>query len=512
MREAQALTEASQLVELLGAPPAVDGQVVRGGTQVLPEGDDVDADVAQVDEGPAHLVGSLAHAEDQTRLGDEPGGRRPPEDGQAAGVGRRRPDRALQACDRLQVVVQHVGPRREDHIEGGRLTLAVGDEHLDRGARRAPANGPNHLGEPLGATVGQVVARHGRHHSVSETHARHRLRHVFGLERVERPRAARVDEAEPARARAPVAVDHECGGPVVPTLEDVGAARLLAHGDEVEAPHGPPDASELGSHVRLHPQPRGLARLDRQRRRVDAGVAGRRRHVVALDRAPSLCGPRDDGVDDLAHGHVDSLRRERRHLPVVDATRHDVPEHREVGVDVQREAVHRAAACEPHTDGADLARRARSVEDPHPGIALGAARMRQAEIGEDVDHELLHAMHVARRGVGAHGHTEDRVADQLAGAVVRHVATAIGLDQLGPHRRGRHEHMVERGAHAERVDVRVLEEEQVVVRVLEQGVLERVRVAVAHASEPARVQHAQSSCDQSRVSMMSRHLARNADA
>ena len=49
-------------------------------------------------------------------------------------------------------------------------------------------------------------------------------------------------------------------------------------------------------------------------------------------------------------------------------------------------------------------------------------------------------------------------------------------------------------------------------RKIQQGPLERVRVAVAHASEPARLQHAQSSCDQSRVSMMSRHLARNADA
>ena len=72
--------------------------------------------------------------------------------------------------------------------------------------------------------------------------------------------------------------------------------------------------------------------------------------------------------------------------------------------------------------------------------------------------------------------------------------------------------MVERGAHAECVDVRVLEEEQVVVGPFEQRPLERVRVAVAHPSEPARLQHAQTSCDQSRVSMMSRHLARNADA
>ena len=57
-------------------------------------------------------------------------------------------------------------------------------------------------------------------------------------------------------------------------------------------------------------------------------------------------------------GRGRSLGAQRRHRPVRDAARHDVGEHREVGVDVEREAVHRPAPRDPH------ARRRRSCAAP----------------------------------------------------------------------------------------------------------------------------------------------------
>ena len=61
------------------------------------------------------------------------------------------------------------------------------------------------------------------------------------------------------------------------------------------------------------------------------------------------------------------------------------------------------------------------------------------------------------------GHGEDRVADELPGTVVGDVAAAVGAHELGADVGRRHEHVAEVGAHAERVHVRVLEQQQVVV-------------------------------------------------
>src|SRR5579859_3243091 len=64
------------------------------------------------------------------------------------------------------------------------------------------------------------------------------LRDRFGdaqrLADVELGRPSRGHRAEPARARADVAQDHERRGPTAPAVEDVRALRLLANG--VEAP------------------------------------------------------------------------------------------------------------------------------------------------------------------------------------------------------------------------------------------------------------------------------------
>jgi hypothetical protein len=97
--------------------------------------------------------------------------------------------------------------------------------------------------------------------------------------------------------------------------------------------------------------------------------------------------------------------------------------------------------------------------------------------------------------------------------VVGDVAAAVGLHQFRSDVAGRDEDVVERRPHPERVDVRVLEQEEVVGGPAPERVLERVRVAVADAAEPADAErHCYSSCSQSRVSMISLMRAMNADA
>ena len=110
-----------------------------------------------------------------------------------------------------------------------------------------------------GAAVGEVVTRHRRDHGVGQAESLDRGGHPLGLVGVGGLGMSGVDEAEPAGAGAALAVDHERGRAVGPALEDVGAARFLAHRDEPEVAHGPPQAEELLAHAGRDPQPRRLA-------------------------------------------------------------------------------------------------------------------------------------------------------------------------------------------------------------------------------------------------------------
>ena len=189
-------------------------------------------------------------------------------------------------------------------------------------------------------------------------------------------RVAGVDQAEAAGPGAPLAVEHEGGGAVGPAVEDVGAAGLLAHGDQLEVAHGALELEVARTHPGRRPQPgracagadsmavvhAGLdqavpddgwpvAQLDRPRcrRRLTAEtVVGRvaPHHVVALDgpRPPALDGRGATTASTTsAMVDVDALGGQRGDALVGDAAGHDVVELGQVGVDVEGEAVHRPA-------------------------------------------------------------------------------------------------------------------------------------------------------------------------
>ena len=126
--------------------------------------------------------------------------------------------------------------------------------------------------------------------------------------------------------------------------------------------------------------------------------------------------------------------------------------------------------------------------DPHARV-LGEPAGVDAEGGERVDDDLLDVADVAG-GVELVGDGEDRIADELAGPVVRDVAAAADGDELGADVGGfAAQVVVEVRARPVREHVRVLEQQQMLlVRPREQRLLDRQRLAVGHASpatEPA---------------------------
>ena len=191
-------------------------------------------------------------------------------------------------------------------------------------------------------------------------------------------------------------------------------------------------------------------------------------------------------------------------------------EHREVGVDVEGEAVPCPPARDLDADRGDLL-----VAHPHPGEPAVHRRL-HAEIGERVDEHPLERAHVrddVARALAPLRQRDDRVADELTRAVVRDVAAAVGVHEIGADRRRRHEHVRRVGACAERVDVGVLEQEQVVITgSLVERPLECVGIRVRDAAEPSCPERhprgrGQSSSDaQSWCSIRSRIAPRNAAA
>jgi hypothetical protein len=221
--------------------------------------------------------------------------------------------------------------------------------------------------------------------------------------------------------------------------------------------------------------------------------------------APAFGGQPGDGVDDVAHRRPHALLGERRHRPVGDAAGDDVlAQVRHVGGDVEGEAVHRAAVLQPYADRGDLSWLPRVRIDPHARI-LRQSPGGDPERGEGVDQELFDVADVLGRTETV-AHVDDRIADELAGAVVRDVAAPPDPDEVGtdgcrvavqvvgevrPRSVGEH--------------VRVLEQEEVLLTAaVEEGLLHRQRLPVRDGAEPPDVQPCcHSSADQSLVSRSS---------
>ena len=235
--------------------------MLAGRLQILPDGEEIDAGRAQVVHHLQHLVSLLAQAHHDAGLGEH---RRvdlldalqQPERGEIA---RARPHRQIERRHGFEIVVEHVGPRRDHLLDRAVLAEEIRRQHLDRGGGAARADGADGLREMLRAAVGEIVAIDRGDHDVGEAELLRRLRDMHGLVRIERARQSGLDVAEGAGARAGVAQDHEGGVLLLPALADVGAAGLLAHGVQAVLAHDGVRRRIALGHRRLDADPVGLA-------------------------------------------------------------------------------------------------------------------------------------------------------------------------------------------------------------------------------------------------------------
>src|SRR5215207_7111283 len=96
----------------------------------------------------------------------------------------------------------------------------------------------------------------------------------------------------------------------------------------------------------------------------------------------------------------------------------------EVVVDVDREAVGRDAVRDVDADGRDLA-----LPDPHADVLVAALGVSlEPGVGERGDDRALHREDEVRHAADTH----DRIADELAGAVVGELAAAWRAHDVDP--------------------------------------------------------------------------------
>ncbi|MNW59257.1 hypothetical protein D3C74_371650 [compost metagenome] len=153
---------------------------------------------------------------------------------------------------------EHLGAGLVDRVEQLGDRVEVRDEQLDARTGVERVDLADGLRVEPRAAVGQVVAGHARDGRVAQTHGLDRLGDAARLVRVEVGGLARVDLAEVAATRALVTADEERGLAVLPALEDVGTARLLADRVQALLAHEALELGVLGSHGRPGLDPLGL--------------------------------------------------------------------------------------------------------------------------------------------------------------------------------------------------------------------------------------------------------------
>jgi hypothetical protein len=160
--KAQAARQPAQLVKLVGRNVAHHRQVSRRRLKVLTESEQFAANRAEVRQGFDYLVDRLSQTKHQAALGADLRSRFLDvlEDRETDFVLALAPHVVLEACDRLEVMVEHLGSGGEDDVDQLASPVEVRREHFNGGAR-PPAYGQDALAEMLSTAVRQVVARHG---------------------------------------------------------------------------------------------------------------------------------------------------------------------------------------------------------------------------------------------------------------------------------------------------------------------------------------------------------------
>ena len=213
-------------------------------------------------------------------------------------------------------------------------------------------------------------------------------------------------------------------------------------------------------------------------------------HVGAIEFAgvPSACGASRDCVDNILHRGIDALSPKRGHRLIGNAARHQPLEPVVVDIDIEREAMKRAAALDAHTDRGDLAGLWRVGVKPDAGVPVISRRFGKPEVSQRLDQKVLDRRNKLR-GVGkptaAPGHVKNRISDELARCMHGDIATAVDFTDNGIDS-GRIDQDIGRITTATEGEHRwVFQEQQVIAAAALQLQLQRVGLVVGNATEPS---------------------------
>ena len=235
--------------------------MLRRGLQVLADRQEIDISRPQVVHHLQDFLAGLAQAHHQARLGEHRGvdflhPRKKPQRREVARAG---PDRRIEPWHGLEVVVEDIGARRHDRLDGSGLAHEIRRQDLDRRGGRGRMQGRNHLGEVCRSAVVEIVAIDRCDDHVPQSQLAHRLGDIARFVRIEGAGFTGGDVAEGAGPRADLAHDHESRVLLLPTFADVGARRLFAHGGEPVLAHQPLGLGIFRRVRRTHSYPVRLA-------------------------------------------------------------------------------------------------------------------------------------------------------------------------------------------------------------------------------------------------------------
>ena len=168
----------------------------------------------------------------------------------------------------------------------------------------------------------------------------------------------------------------------------------------------------------------------------------------------------DQTIFDFGGGNLATCQALKRgDAAVRNAARHDQLEEVEIGVQVVGEAVAGHPPLDADADGADFLR-----ANPRAGQTLDASGL-DLVVARHADHGVFQIANVAVHVAAVGFQTDDRVSNNLARAVIRHITAAAGfvqLDaQLSQSRRSGYDVLPAFSSlHAERQHVRMLQQQQ----------------------------------------------------
>src|SRR2546427_2886748 len=236
--ETHRLARLAESVECLRRNVLLDGQMPIAWPQVLTQRQDVHVRGAKVPHRLKDLVAGLPQAEHDRGFREEtvPHAFRFPKDVKALSIVRAAvPHDRLEAIDRLDVVVEDIYTRFDDTAHGLEVPLKIRDEGFDEQVGSTGFDLPYRLREVGRAAIRKVVAIDGCQDDVGQVHFGEGDGHFRRFVEVEGSmRVARFHGAKMAPAGAGVPHEHDRRRPSAPTLPDIGAMGLLAHGVQVQ--------------------------------------------------------------------------------------------------------------------------------------------------------------------------------------------------------------------------------------------------------------------------------------